>query len=361
MTKAQLRIGMIGTGGNGNAKHMPSLSKINKVALTAFCDLSEERAREAALKFGHSDHQVYTDYHKLLENPSIDVVHISTPNHMHAEIAIAALTAGKHVMCEKPMATRAADARKMVEAARRTGKKLSIGFQWRLRPEIQYIKRWCEDGEFGRLYYAKSSWLRRRGVPTWGAFLDKEKQGGGPLIDLGSHALDLVLWLLDNYKPVSVTGSSFHMFGSKENAVNEWGPWDPAKFTVEDSAFGFIKMANGATIVLESSWALNMLQVGGPKVLLCGSDGGADMEDGLRINGERSGRLFEQKIDLKTGSAVGSPAEQEARQWIDCILDDTEPLVTPEQALVVTEILEAIYTSSATGKTVYFDASEQSE
>ncbi|MDF2722270.1 MAG: oxidoreductase domain protein [Paenibacillus sp.] len=355
MIQKQLRIGMIGTGGNGNAKHMPSLSKIDEVALTAFCDLSEERAREAASKFGHADCQVYTDYRKLLDNPAIDVVHISTPNHMHAEIAIAALEAGKHVMCEKPMATRAADARKMAETARRTGKKLSIGYQWRLRPENQYLKQLCQSGEFGRLYYAKSSWLRRRGVPTWGAFLDKEKQGGGPLIDLGSHALDLVLWLLDNYKPASVTGSSFHVLGGKENAVNEWGAWEPAKFTVEDSAFGFIKMTDGTTIVLEASWALNTLQTGGPKVQLCGSEGGADMEDGLRINGERAGRLFEQKIDLKTGSAAGNPAEQEARQWIDCILNGTDPLVTAEQALVVTEILEAIYASSATGKTVYWE------
>lgn len=358
MTQQQLRIGMIGTGGNGNAKHMPSLSKLGHVALAAFCDLSEERAQAAAHKFGAKGSRTFTDYRHLLDDPTIDVVHISTPNHMHAEIAIAALQAGKHVMCEKPMAISAKEARRMVEMSRTMGKKLSIGFQWRFRPEMLYLKRVCEAGTMGSIYFARASWLRRRGVPTWGAFLDKAKQGGGPMIDLGSHALDIVLWLMDNYRPVSVTGTAFHQLGRRKDAVNEWGPWDPERFTVEDSAFSFIKMENGATIALEASWALNTLQTGGPKVMLCGTEGGADMEDGLRLNGELAGRLYEQKIDMKNGAAAENPADMEARLWIDSILNDTDPVVKPEQALVVTEILEAIYESSLTGKTIYFPTAE---
>ena len=361
MAKEKLRIGIIGTGGIANGKHMPSLSKLPHVEMVAFCDIIEERARKAASQYGTADAKVYTDYRKLLEDPTIDVVHVCTPNDSHAEISIAAMESGKHVMCEKPMAKTAAEARAMVEAARRTGKKLTIGYNNRYRPDSLYLKQVCERGELGEIYFAKALAVRRRAVPTWGVFLDEDKQGGGPLIDIGTHALDLTLWMMDNYKPVSVTGTVYHKLGKRENAANAWGPWDPKKFTVEDSAFGFIIMENGATVVLESSWALNTLQIGEAKTVLCGTEGGADMEGGLRINGERFGRLYDTNIDLKAGGVAfyegkqESAADMEARLWIEAILNDKEPLVKPEQALVVTEILEAIYQSAKTGKTIYMN------
>ncbi len=198
-------------------------------------------------------------------------------------------------------------------------------------------------------------------MPTWGVFLDEEKQGGGPLIDIGTHALDLTLWMMDNYKPKAVLGTAFHKLSQKENAANAWGSWDPQKFTVEDSAFGMITMQNGATIVLESSWAINMLQTGEAKTTLCGTEGGADMWDGLRINGEKHSRLFTNEIQLDAkgvdfyDGAKESPADLEARMWLEAIENDTDPVVTPEQACVVSEILEAIYESSKTGKAVYFE------
>ena len=146
--------------------------------------------------------------------------------------------------------------------------------------------------------------MRRRAVPTWGVFLDEEKQGGGPLIDIGTHALDLTLWLMDNYKPKMVVGTTYHKLSQRENAANAFGPWDPKKFTVEDSAFGFITMQNGATITLEASWALNTLQVDEAKCTLCGTEGGADMMGGLRINGENFSRLYETKVDLSAGGVA---------------------------------------------------------
>src|SRR5699024_7084154 len=188
--------------------------------------------------------------------------------------------AGKHVMCEKPMAKSSVEAKKMMEAAERTGKKLTIGYNNRFRTDSQYLHNVCERGDLGEIYFAKAHALRRRAVPTWGVFLDEEKQGGGALIDIGTHALDLTLWMMDNYKPKSVLGSSYHKLGKKENAANAWGPWDPEKFTVEDSAFGFITMENGATIILESSWALNTLEVDEAKCSLRGTDVGANMKDG---------------------------------------------------------------------------------
>ncbi|GMK38065.1 oxidoreductase [Paenibacillus sp. CCS19] len=356
-----LRIGIIGCGGIANGKHLPALSKNKYVELVAFCDIIEERAEEAKQKYGSEDAKVYTDYRKLIQDASIDVVHVLTPNDSHSYISIDSLEAGKHVMCEKPMAKTAAEGRAMLEAAKRTGLKLSIGYNNRFRPDSQYLKQVCVQGELGEIYYAKAHAIRRRAVPTWGVFLDEEKQGGGPLIDIGTHALDLTLWMMDNYKPVSVTGSVFHKLGSKANSANAWGPWDPAKFTVEDSAVGFIKMANGATITLEASWALNSLEVDEAKCTLCGTEGGADMKNGLRINGEINSRLFVKEIDLSAGGvafydgASERDIDVECAAWINAVRNDTELVVKPEQALVVTEILEAIYQSARTGETVYFD------
>lgn len=156
-------------------------------------------------------------------------------------------------------------------------------------------------------------------------------------------------------------GSTYHKLSQKKGAANAWGPWDPEKFSVEDSAFGFITMENGATIVLESSWALNSLDVDEAKCSLSGTEGGADMKDGLRINGESFGKLYTTNVELDAGGVAfydgksESDADLEARLWINNIIDDTDPVVKPEQAYVVTQILEAIYESAKTGKAVYFE------
>ncbi|MGN0743648.1 MAG: Gfo/Idh/MocA family protein, partial [Candidatus Fimadaptatus sp.] len=243
--------------------------------------------------------------------------------------------------------------------------KLTIGYQSRFRPDSMYLKSACEAGELGDIYYARAQAVRRRAVPTWGVFLNEYEQGGGPLIDIGTHALDLTLWMMNNYEPESVTGTTYRKLADTENAANAWGSWDPKKFTVEDSAFGFIRMKNGATIVLEASWALNTLLAHEAKTIICGTKGGADMlgEGGaLRINGEKYHKLYTEIPDLKASGAAffegdsgDDPATVEARMWIDHVKDDKKPLITrPEQAFVVTQILEAIYKSAATGETVKF-------
>ena len=355
------RIGIIGCGGIANGKHLPSLSKLGNVEMTAFCDIVPERAEKAAEQYGASGAKVYTDYRELLEDQTLDIVHVLTPNESHAEISIACLEAGKHVMCEKPMAKTAAEAREMVAAAKRAGKKLTIGYNNRFRADSLYLKQLCDEGELGHIYSAKAHAIRRRAVPTWGVFLDEEKQGGGPLIDIGTHALDLTLWMMDNYKPKVVLGTTYHELSKRENAANAWGPWDPEKFTVEDSAFGMIVMENGATIMLESSWALNSLEVDEAKCSLSGTEAGADMKGGLRINGEKFSRLYTNQIDLASGGVAFYEGKQEnssdieMRRWIDAIEQDTDPVVTPEQACVVSEILEALYESARTGKAVYLN------
>lgn len=357
----KLRAGIIGCGGIGVEKHLPSISKLNEVEVVAFCDTIIDKAERAAGQYGTIDANICTDYREILVDTSIDIIYVCTPNDSHAEITIAALESGKHVMCEKPMAKTSAEAKAMLETAHRTGKKLTIGYQNNFRPDSRYLQQICDNGELGDIYFAKAHAIRRRGVPTWGVFLDQEKQGGGPLIDIGSHALDLTLRMMNNYKPKCVLGTAYHQLSRRENAANVWGPWDPEKFTVEDSAFGFITMQNGATIMLESSWALNSLDTLEAKTTLCGTEGGADMRNGLRINGEKLGRMHETTIDMSVGGVAffegseESSSDVEARQWIDCIIHNTEPLVKPEQALVVTQILEAIYESSKTGKAIYFE------
>ena len=361
MPKTKLRVGIIGVGGIAEGKHMPSLAKVEAVEMVAFCDLVEDRAKKGAAAYGVHGATVYTDYQKMLSKEKLDVVHVLTPNSSHSELSCAALEAGNHVMCEKPMAKTSSEAIKMVETAKKTGKKLTIGYQTRQDPQMQYLKKLIEAGELGDIYYAKALAIRRRAVPTWGVFLDEEKQGGGPLIDIGTHALDITMWLMNNYEPVMAVGSTFHKLGSRKNSANAWGPWDPKQFTVEDSAFGFIKFKNGATVTLEASWALNYVDAREAQCILCGTEAGADFQDGLRINGEKNSRLYINKPDFSSGgvaffegAGADSPADTEARQWIEAVLKDKNPTVLPEQALKVTQILEAIYTSDKSGEPFYF-------
>jgi predicted dehydrogenase len=361
------KIGIIGCGfcANGagpHQKHMPALIQMpEEVEMVAFCDIIKEKAAKAAKQYGVNNAKVYTDYRELLKDGSIDIVHVCTPNKSHAEIAVAALEAGKHVMCEKPMAKTYADAQKILEAAKRTNKMLTIGYQNRFRPDSLYLAKVCQRGELGEIYYAHAEALRRRAVPTWGVFLNAEEQGGGALIDIGTHALDLTLWMMNNYEPVSVTGSVFKKFAGQKETGNFFGDWDKKQFTVEDSAFGFIKMKNGATIFLEAAWAINKLDCVEAKTTLCGTKAGADMVEGVRINKSDLGKLVTIKpAVLPSVSGVFDAPDSppaglaEARAWINSIRTNTAPVVTPEQAIVVTRILEAIYESSRIGKTVEF-------
>lgn len=369
MKDGKLQIGIIGCGGIARQKHLPSLKKLTeKCELTAFCDIDEERARKAAKEYGTSGAKVYTDYRELLKEDEIDVVHVLTPNVLHAPITIAAFAAGKHVMCEKPMAHNADDAQKMMDAWKKSGKQFTIGYQNRFRPEIQMLRKMVDHGELGKIYLGKAHAVRRRAVPTWGVFPDKALQGGGPLIDIGTHALDITLWMMDNYEPESVSGSVFFELGRLPQATegNIFGPWDPAAFEVEDSAFGFVRLKGGATIIIEASWALNVAQSREASTTLCGTLAGAEVysgmkagSDGVVINRGHHGMLTEEHLS-ETGEVayfeggIEAPGVMEARQWLDAVLNNTSPLVKPIQAFTVTKILDAVYRSAESGREVIF-------
>ena len=359
---AKLKGGIVGCGGIGTSKHLPSINKVGLCEVVAFCDIIEERAIDAAKKFGTPDARVYTDYKEMLKE-NLDVVFVCTPNRSHSEITVAALESGKHVLCEKPMAINYEEAMKMVDAQKRTGKLLSIGYQNRYRPDSLCLKELCEQDTLGEVYFAKANAIRRRAVPTWGVFLNEYEQGGGPLIDIGTHALDLTLWTMNNYKPKYAVGTTYHKLNNQTRPGNAWGDWDPEKFTVEDSAFGFVVMENGATIQVNAAWALNTLEVEEACTVLCGDKAGADMHNGkLTINGITCGSQYTMNPDFKPGGAAffdsegaEKPQELENRIFLNAVLGKGELCVLPEQAACVTRILEAIYTSAKTGQPVYFD------
>jgi len=369
---SKIRIGIIGCGNIANTKHMPTLAKFSdRVEMIAFCDLIVDKAEKAAKKYGTPDAHVYVDYHECLANPDIDVIHVCTPNRSHCEITVAALEAGKHVMCEKPMAISGDDARKMVDAAKKSKKLLTIGYQNRYRQDTQTLKKLIDQGELGDIYYAKAHALRRRGIPNWGVFTNKKEQGGGPLIDIGTHSLDITLWMMNNYKPVSVLGSTFNILGTTlsgdEQGTNEH--WDPKTFEVEDAAFGLINFENGATVYLETSWALNTLDQRQAMNTLYGTKAGCSMEYKgdtgtervLVLNKINAGAKEKVTIDTSEGGKASADlifsypgADLECETWINALEGKGELTVLPEQAMVVTQILEAIYESAKTGKAVYF-------
>lgn len=358
----KIKVGVIGCGNIAFSKHMAGLSKLSNVEMVGFQNRTKSKAEKAKKQFGSENSRVYDTYQELLDESSIDVVHICTANASHGEISIAALEKGKHVMCEKPMAINAEEAAAMRDAAVKAGKKLSISYQNRFRDDTIYLKERIHNGELGHIYCAKAHATRRRAIPTWGNFNSMELQGGGALIDIGTHALDLTLWLMDNYEPHCVIGTKYNELTQSDISANAFGPVEAGSLEVEEAAFGFITMKNGASVILESSWALNTLTSGEAKATLYGTKAGADMLDGLRINGERYNQLYTLKpelypegVDFNIPSRIIQSGDREMKEWIDSIVNDTEPPVTAEQALVIAEIIDALYKSAETGKAIYFD------
>ena len=354
----KIKVGIIGTGGISNC-HFTGYKSRNDVDVVACCDIDFEKAKKYAEEKGIP--HAYPSYDEMLKNEKLDAVSVTTWNAAHKCATIAALNAGVNVICEKPMAMNAAEAREMAETAKKSGKLLMVGFVRRYGNDAAVVKKFIDAGQLGEIYYAKATYLRRNGCPgRW--FGDKEYSGGGPLIDIGTHALDLTLWCMNNYEPKYCVGTTYKKLGHIFPSANCWGDWKPEDFTVEDSAFGFIVMKNGATVSLESSWALNMLDTREACTLLCGTNAGIDMNNGVRINGVRGGKLYElypaldgKGVDFYDASGEEAPADREARLWIDAVINDKTPVVTPEQAYCVSRILNGIYESAKTGEPYYFD------
>ena len=353
----KIRVGVIGCGGIANGKHLPALKNVKEVEMVAFCDIIEERAVEAAKKYGTPDAKVYTDYKELLKDESIVTVHVCTPNRSHSFISIDAMEAGKHVMCEKPMAKTYAEAKAMYETSVRTGKLLTIGYQSRWRDDALYLKQCCENGELGDVYYARAIALRRRAVPTWGVFLNEYEQGGGPLIDLGVHMIDLAIWLMGSPKPVTVTGSTYCKFADSDtsDSVNsDFGDKvSGGTFDVEDLAMGTIRFDNGAQLQIEFSWASNIKQEN-RFVELRGTKSGLTWRDGdVEVFTEMHG----QGCDIHPSNLQPEKKEHVLNliNFYDVVIDGKEPVFKPQQGIDMIKILCAIYKSAETGREVVLD------
>ncbi len=249
----EIRLGFIGAGNIGRV-HLETFEKVEGARLYAIADVDGQLAHARAAQFGIS--KVHESVDALVEDANVDAVVIGVPNRLHAELAIQALAAGKHVLLEKPMALNAEQAKQIVRAHQQAGTVLMIPHQMRWQWVSQEIRRQVEQGAIGRVYFAKTGWLRRKGIPGWGTwFTRKDQAGGGPLIDIGVHMLDLALYLMCNPKPVTVFGSTYAEFGPKKKGIGDWGTpnWD-GYFDVEDLASAQIRMEDGSTLTLEVSW-----------------------------------------------------------------------------------------------------------
>jgi len=340
----QVNVGVVGVG-IGHL-HIEGYSKCPEARVLAVCDINEDRAHRVAAEFGVP--HVYTDYNEMLRLESIDAVSVCTPNHLHAPVTIAAFEAGKHVICEKPLAMTPEEGKAMVAASKNAGKKFMTAFNNRFRGDTQVLKRFIENGDLGEIYYAKTGWIRRKGIPGMGGwFTTKSMSGGGPLIDIGVHVLDLALWLMGNPKAVSVSGAAYAKFGPRGEGTGTWGIAEKdGLYDVEDLAAAFIRLDTGATVMLEASWASHIER----DVIytnLVGTKGGADVEP-LRIYTDMRGTT----VDITPGFPHQSGHEMEIRHFVDCMLNGTEPISTGEHGLEVTRILDATYRSAETGREV---------
>jgi predicted dehydrogenase len=345
---SQLGIGIIGSGGIARGAHLPGYKACEGmgVKIVACSDINPETARKAADEFDIP--HVFTDYQKMLEMDEVQAVSICTPNYLHYQPTLDAFAAGKHVLVEKPLAMNAEEGKAMVEAGRKSGKKFQVGFMTRFNSSAQALKRFVDAGEMGEIYFARAMAMRRRGIPGWGVFTQKDKQGGGPLIDIGVHILDLTLWLMGHPKPLRCSGQTYAKFGHRSGLVGLLGQWDPSTFTVEDFAAALVRFDNGATLVLESAFCANQEQRDQFNTELFGTEGGCSYNP--------CKMYFERHQTLIDATPAYLPQvkthEAEVKAFVQAILEDTPVPVTGEEALMTTQIIDAIYQSSEAGREV---------
>ena len=341
----EIKVGIIGAGGIACSVHIPNYQKIENVHVIAVADIKPEVAENAANRFNISN--VFTDWEDLLEIDEIEAVSVCTPNAFHAEPSIAAMKANCHVLCEKPMAVNVAEAQAMTDVAKEHQRILQIGLASRFSPGSLYLKSLIDDGRLGQIYYGRAMAMRRRGIPSWGGFTRKDVSGGGTLFDIGVHAIDHVIWLMGAPKPISVFGSAMTKFGDRHDVINpDWGVWDVDNFDVDDFATGSVRFENGAMLTIETSWASNIENVGGSYIL--GTDGGVHVV-GDTVFEQRNGKLANTLIELPSGPGGH---ETEVRYFIDAIRNGLPSPVDPEEVLNVQKIMNAVYQSTETGKSV---------
>ena len=352
----KIKIGIIGVGSISKS-HIQAYLKNKNCELYAFCDINEQTLKEKGKLYGIT--RLYTSKEEMLEKcPEIDAVSVCTWNCAHAECTIASLKAGKHVICEKPMAMNAKEAEEMVKAAKESGKLLMIGFVRRFGNDCKVAKDFIDAGDFGEIYYGKATYLRRAGSPG-GWFGDISRSGGGPLIDLGVHVIDLTRYLAGKPKPVSAYGVTYKKLGARDNIKGKKGysatvKSDKDVFDVEDLASAIIRFDNGFALNIEASFSLNIKKDTGC-IELFGTKAGAKLNPELEIFTEQNGYLVDTSFDSSTALSFDGLFDNEINHFVDCVVNGTECISPAEDGVVIMKILDAVYRSAATGHEVTID------
>lgn len=352
---SKVKVGIIGTGGISN-EHINAYLKNEDVELYAFCDINEERVNAMANKYGVD--KIYTDMNEMLKLEELDAVSVCTWNSAHAPCTIAALNAGKHVLCEKPMATSAKEAIAMEEAAKKNEKLLMIGFVRRFGNDCSILKDFIGNDYFGDIYYSKATYLRRNGNPG-GWFGDQSRSGGGPLIDLGVHVIDLVRYLLGNPKPISVYGATFRKLYDRSNlktgkAYTASGAEEGSVCDVEDLASAMIRFDNGAVLTIEASFSLNIKNDQGT-IELFGTKGGAKLDPELEMYTETNGYMADVQLKASTALNFDGLFANEMNHFVSCIKNQNSCISTAQDGIEIMRILDAIYESARIGHEVVLD------
>ena len=327
---------VVGLGWPG-IQHLKGYIADPRSEVIAVCDLDKGHTREVATEYKIP--RVYTNHLEMLENSDIDAVSVCLPNFLHAPISIDALNAGKHVLCEKPPARSAQEAKAMADAAAENDKTLMYALVQRFDGSTQTLKQLVREGELGEVYFGKAGYVRRRGVPVGreGWFVDKERSGGGALIDIGVHALDCVWWLMGSPRPVEVMGTSYSLFGHLVP--------DDIKYDVDDATFAQIRFENGATIILETTWALNL--PGDNYIKVSGTKAGATLSP-FTLYTEEDGKELDKPLNALSINSF----DEEVKHFVGCIVDGKEPISSADQGIMLMQMLDGIYESAQKGRSV---------
>lgn len=345
MAKAQKKIkaGVVGMGGMGQS-HMRALQAIEGVEVVAICDILEERVKDLCKE--HKVKHGFTDWEEFVSADGLDAICIATGNALHAPIGVAAAERGIHVITEKPMAMSTAEAQSMVDAAEKAGTYMMCGFNNRFRPEVQHVVQMVERGDLGEIYYAKTNWLRRLGFPR-GWFVRKKDAGGGPLIDLGVHVIDVAHYMMGRPKPVSVFGQTWDFIAKKKTNLHKHyeGVAGYEGLDVEDMAVALIRFENGAIMNVEASWAGYSTPGDEVNHEIIGTEGSAMLRHGskLQIHRELDGTMYTLSPDRLP------PSGEKIAHFIACIRGEEEPMIANEDGLFIQKILDGIYASAEKG------------
>ena len=341
----KLKIGMIGAGNIAANAHLPAYAKCHNATVVAIVDLDRNRAEATAKQFGIPE--VYDTVEEMLQKADIDAVDVCTWNNGHAPCAIAAAKAGKHIMCEKPLTVSDECAEAIKEAVEQAGVKFFLAVPGRFGHKNEYLQKQVADGAFGEVYYAKTSYIRRRGTPS-GWFTDRKTAGGGPVIDIGVHGIDAAWYIMGCPKPTRVSAfTSYHIGDYQTKGVGRWHgtPCPDNQFDTEDLGAGVIHFENGAMLMFEASWAINGVAHSDTQIF--GSKAGADVTSAT-IYGERDEYLSDDRITLDDNDRFLA----EITHFADCVLNDKPTRYPIEQAVTMQRILDAIYDSAEQKKEI---------